>query len=265
MSTVRFDVPTMIAISTSWVNAKKNRRLLEAHPLTAGLVPILETVHTDLLNTTVVPSELAEKSKALSDEAARLDGLYDAGYRLLHSMLTATSLAYPENQRMPLENLVNTLLPEGAAGTRQSYLAESGAVELAFSRLTPEMEAILRNIAVANMTLYEVFNKWVDAGRRLGEVETERALLMDQKKDENRITGRDVQKARYRWIRAVNALESMLALESDISDADKARILQPLRRAEARFVKRNSGASDLQADETDIADDADTNDEVAAG
>lgn len=233
-----FDIPTMVAVSDPWVNEAKDKPLLASQPLIAGLVPILEKAHTGLLRIRVTPSDQAAEAKRLSETAFALDSEHDARYRALHAILTGCAAISAEKERTAIENLLSELLPEGAAGTQRSYLAESGAVELADSRMTPEKERLLRSLEVAGKNVFVLFNEWVAVGRRLGDVERERVRLGETSAD--RITAKDVQQARYSWIRAVKALLALLELDSDISDETRIRILQPLRTAEAKFAKKRS-------------------------
>ena len=84
--------------------------------------------------------------------------------------------------------------------------------------------------------VFQMFNEWVEAGRQLGDVERERVRLAESQSDDQ-VTAQDMQQARYRWIRVVNALTTLLDLESDFPEEDRIRILQPLLTAEEKFAK----------------------------
>ncbi len=116
---------------------------------------------------------------------------------------------------------------------QDSYLSESGAVELAVSRLTPEIEAVLAGNAVEGKSLRSYFDEWVALGRELGDIERRRVRIAERDEDEE-VTQQDVLNARHQWIRTVNALKCLLELESDIPEETRIRILQPLRNAEAK-------------------------------
>ncbi len=49
MSMKYFDVATMIAISNPWVDEQKDKPVLVASPVTAGLVPFIEAAHRNLM------------------------------------------------------------------------------------------------------------------------------------------------------------------------------------------------------------------------
>ena len=249
-----FDVPTMIAVSDPWVDETKDKPLLTGQPLTAGLVPIIEKAHNGLLQMRVTPSENAAAAEALAARAAELDADHDDRYRGLHAVLTGWASISNEKRRATIESLRDKLLPDGLAGVQRTYLAEAGNVELALSQLTPEDEATLKSIVVDGTDLLVRFNEWAAVGRMLGDVERERARLSEH--SENRITAADVRTARFKWIRAVNALTALLELASDVPEEMRLRILQPLRAAESKFARKRS-----RVDPTEGVDPTETDDE----
>jgi len=253
-----FDVPTMIAISDPWVDERKDKPVLLSVPLIAGLVPILEEAHNPLLRLQLKPSEADAAMRSLTEQALALDGEQDDRYRSLHSILTGWAAVSSEARRAILERLRDTLLPEGLGGTQRTYLAESGNVELAVSKMTPEMETTLKEIVVDGTTAFQLFNEWVELGRKLGDVERERARIA-QTQSGTGVTAKDIQNARYRWIRAVNALSTLLELESDIPEDIRIRILQPLRAAEAKLAQKRAKIDPTEGlDPTEETDEDDT-------
>lgn len=235
-----FDVPTMIAVSGPWVDENKDMPLLLSQPLTVGLVPILAATHNGLLQVRVTPSESDAVMRMLSEQAFSLDSDHDERYRVLHTILTGWAAASSdESRRRALENIRDTLLPDGLSGTLRTYLSEAGNVELAVTRMTPEMANTLKGIVVEGRSLFQLFNEWTEVGRKLGDVERARARTADRP-TAGGVTAADVQQARYKWIRAVNALCALLALGSGFPEEDRIRILQPLRTAEAKFAKKRS-------------------------
>ena len=247
MSLVRYEIAAMIAISESWVNPEKDRALLESHRLTAGLVPILAREHNALLRTRMSRLEMDDKQKELAEKAAVLDTAHDEAYRTLHGMLTSLAMMSGDERRARLDEIRETLMPEGIRDPQLTFLAESGTVEMATSMLSREMEALMRGIEVDGRSLMQLFNEWVDAGSKLGNVERQRTQLAEMKGGEGWLTGRDIQNGRYRWMRAVNALLALLELDSDISEQTKTRILQPLRDAEKAYSHLHHGADDSDA------------------
>ena len=168
--------------------------------------------------------------------AAILDTTHDEAYRTLYGMLTSLALMSGDERRAKLDDIREALMPEGTHDPQLTYLAESGTVEVATSMLSREMEALMRGIDVDGRSLMQLFNEWVDAGRKLGNVERQRTQLAELRGNK-RVAGRDIQNSRYQWIRAVNALIALLDVDSDISEETKAQILQPLRSAEKEHTR----------------------------
>jgi hypothetical protein len=168
-----------------------------------------------------------------------------------------------ETRRRVIENIRDTLLPDGLSGTLRTYLAEAGNVEMAATRITPEMESTLKGIVVDGRSLFQLFNEWVEVGRKLGDVERERARLAE-KQTVGGVTAADVQRARFKWIRSVNALCAVLELESGFPEEDRVRILQPLRTAEAKLAKKRVALDPTEGlDPTETEGDEATLDQTA--
>ena len=248
MSLKKFPTTTMIALSDPMADPEKDRGVLEAYPPSAGIVRFLVDAHNGLLRIHVPPDEVTQKLKVLSDRALALDGRHDDAYRRFHGALTVLASIASEERRQLLEGIRDTLMPEGLLGVRDSYLSEAGRVEVATSRMTPEIEKVLRETVVEDKSLFQLFTDWVAAGRELGDVERERVRL-SEKDSADTITLSDVQKARFYWIRAMNALVDVLALDPALPEELQNRILQPLRHAEAKQARKKSkgGAAEEEA------------------
>ena len=263
MSVRTMDAATMIAVSDPWVDPQRDRPLFESYPLIAGMVPIVGTAHAELLRVRVTPSENKAAAKLLSEKALALDTEHDDRYRGIYTLLSTWASVSKEKRRATIEKLIEELFPEGLAGTQRSYLAEAGNIELAASRLTPEAEKTLASIVVDKQNMLQLVNEWIVVGRKLGEVERERARLTETA--DNRITAQEVMQARYQWIRAVNALRALLELESDIPEDVRVRILQPLRTAEAKLARKRAAVDPTDGlDPTEMSDD-ETSEEAASG
>jgi hypothetical protein len=233
----------MIAISDPWVDSIKDKPLLESVPLTAGLVPILAATHNQLLVLRIVPAAKEALMQTLSSQAWTLDTDHDDKYRALHSILSGWAQVSNTARRLEIETVRDTIFPDGLAGTQRTYLAESGNVELALSQITPAIEAVLNSIVVDSKSMFELFHEWVTVGRELGNVERERARLTEKDAGSG-VTAKDILLARFKWIRAVNALCALLDLDSEIPEDTRIRLLQPLRTAEAKFARKKSQAVD---------------------
>ncbi len=257
MSYKVFDVPTMVAVSAPWADDGKDKPLLESVPLTAGLVPILVTAHNQLLRIQVSPAAKETLMKTLIERALALDTAHDEKYRALYSILTGWAAVSGKERKAELETVRDTLFPDGLAGTQRTYLAESGSVELSVTKVTPEIESLLDSIVVDGKSMLDLFHEWSWVGRQLGDVERQRTRLAETD-SEDAVTLKDIQNARYKWIRAVNALTALLDLDSDISKETKIRLLQPLFAAEAKFAKKKAQTTEPAAPAEDENSDVPT-------
>jgi len=78
----------------------------------------------------------------------------------------------------------------------------------------------------------------------------------------NAVTAEDIQNARFKWIRTVNALSTLLDMGEGISEEIRIRILQPLLAAEVKFAKKKR--VDAEDDETS-AEESDDKGVASAG
>ena len=259
MSYKSFDASTMIAISDPWVDVVKDRPLLEACPVTAGIVPVIADAHNEVLRMLVASDDVDEKARALTEKVQAFDGVHDDKYRSLYSLFTAMAAVSEAPRRAALEEARDLLMPEGMLGVQRSFLAEAANVEVARKRLTPQIRTLLLETVVGARTMLDLFNDLVAAGRELGEAERERARFAESSAA-SRVSARDLQQARYRWIRTVNALTALLELDYDFSEALRTRILQPLRAAEAK----QTGKKTPIVEETDTPADTPESDNANA-
>ncbi len=248
MSFRAFDVPTMIAISDTWVADGPDKALLESSPLTAGLVPILASAHQDLLRLRLAPSEPEASMRSLSERAFALDREYDSRYRGLRAILTGCAAVSNDARRGVLDNLRDTLLPDDLEDGRRNCLDPSGRAALPTSKLTEEDEQTLRDITVEGKSLLTLYSEWVQVGRRLCAVERERARITEEKAHHT-VSAKDVLNAGFKWIRAVGTLAALLDLDSNIPQEARLRILAPLRAAEEKIARKR-----IQSDPTESLD-----------
>ena len=255
MSYKSFDAPTMLAISGPWVDAMKDRPLLEGCPVTAGIVSVIADSHNEVMRMMVASDNIDEELKSLTGQTQALDGVHDDKFRSLHGLFTAMAAVSEEPRRSQLEAARDLLMPDGLMGVQRSFLAESANVEVAVQRLTPEIETLLQDVAIGEKTMHDLFNEWVESGRELGAMERKRAQFAEES-SANRVTAKDLQQARYRWIRTVNALTSLLELDYNFPEEMHTRILQPLRAAESKQSRAKAStpeagaASDASGDES---------------
>ncbi|MBN2529040.1 MAG: hypothetical protein JXR76_21805 [Deltaproteobacteria bacterium] len=172
----------MVAITDPMVDENKDRNLLEGYVPTAGIVPYVIRAHNTLLQVQETPTDAAQNMRVYMEKAAALDERHDECYRLFHATITGLSVVEDEAEAKLLIPICDTLLPDGLLGPQNAYLAKAGRVELATSRMTPEMEVILKESVVRDKTLYQLFTDWADAGRALAELERERVRFNEKKR-----------------------------------------------------------------------------------
>ncbi len=253
MSMKYFDVATMIAISNPWVDELKDKPVLVASPVTAGLVPFIEAAHRNLMALHVSSSEKEELLRSLTERIASLDKSYGEKLRILFALLTSLAAASSPSRRTALEEALQVLFPGGLTINQKSFLASAGHVELAVTRMTPEMETLLSDIVIEERSLLDRFNEWVAVGRELGDLERERTRIVEPEED-GTVRQRDILRARFTWIRVVKLLAGLLEVDSDIPEADRTRILQPLRTAESK-VRRPRGTDEAVPEDEILEED----------
>ncbi len=109
---------------------------------------------------------------------------------------------------------------------RENVCLESGSVEIATAKMTPAIEGVLSSIVVEGKSALDLFRKWTIIGRELGDVERERVRI-DETPEESVVSVKDILKARFKWIRAVNALIALLDLDEEIPEETRIRLLSP--------------------------------------
>lgn len=244
MSYRGFSSITMIGITNPLLHTANDKSLLESHQLTRGLVPYLRQAHNELLQLQDLPTDVEIKARELTEKAGELDGLYNDRYRSFYSILSGLAAVTPNDiRRYKLKRMRDALMPEGLNCGQSSFLEESQRVEVAVSRLTPDMKKMLQETVVMEKSLYHIFSEWVDAGRRLGEVERQRVRLGESDPIASE-TLTKVQNARHQWLRVMNALVSIVQLDSEyVPEQLRTDILQPLRTAESNHARTFSETS----------------------
>jgi hypothetical protein len=118
------------------------------------------------------------------------------------------------------------LFPNGLLTINFSYGQQAGEAKLRAARMTPDAERTLRRSKTADgATLLEQYERLQATALRIGAKEKERAQMGAMN-----ATGPKTIAARHQWIRAIQALASVLAL----AGADDAEVLGRIRAAEAK-------------------------------
>ena len=211
MALRRLSTDEMIALSIPWVDrASDERRLLEAIPEVAPLLPRLDAAHAGLVVAQPPPDDT--RLRELTVEAAGVDARHDALVRGLHDVLSGfANLAGHPTTAQRISALRERLLPEGIAAADKPYREEADDGLTLLSRLDPIQRQLLRELPIPGGTLE-------DAVRHL------------------------VATARNRWIRVVHTLVSNLAL-AGVGQETMSILLGPLHVAEQE-ADRRAGAGE---------------------
>lgn len=249
--------PTMVTVSGPWTDPSKERSLIDALPQARALLPSLDVAHEGLLDTQASGAQANAALAKLQKAEALLDVRHDRKTRGAFHVLTGfADLADDPEQAAAYLALRDAINPKGLDVTRWSYTDEAGEAELVDRRLSPDQKALLGKLPTPSGTLLSAHEERIQAGRELGKLETERAGL--EKKAPDTTTAADAQRARNVWIRTVTAFVAILDLEMKLTDADREKILGPLRRAESRAERRAPSAEEAKAEEPKAEPAADT-------
>ncbi|MEQ8273745.1 MAG: hypothetical protein RKU31_08785 [Deltaproteobacteria bacterium] len=229
----------MVTIVGAWVDAKRDRPVIEKYPKLAPFLPDLGGLQDALLSAGHrEPSNTSEELERVRAELKELDRRHDAVVRGIDQVLAGLSqLAAKESTASTLERLRETLLPEGRRVVTWSMRRQGGAAERAASRLTSAQKKALREMKIPGGTLMGFFNERVTLARKLVELDRQRvALLAALDGDGPTIANYD---ATLKFVRTVGLFVS-IAEVSDMEDADRERLLGDLEAALENAEARRS-------------------------
>jgi hypothetical protein len=233
----------MVTITTAWLDPKEERPLLASLPQAGALLPSLDKGHQGLLDGQVSAADANDALAALQKAEAILDVRHDRNVRGPYNILTGLAdLADTPEEASKYLALRDAMTPRGLDTVRLSYTDEAGEAELTDRRLTKEDKALLAKIPTPTGTLLDAHKARLKAGKELGDLEKKRAEL--EAAAPVATTPADAVRARHLWIRTVNAFVAILALEEGLSDADRAKILGPLERAEQKADRKRASAAE---------------------
>lgn len=219
----------MISISEAWLDPARDRPKFEALALGQGLLEIIQTAHTALLEAHKRDDPGTKEVSIISDKQSRLDKRHDRKVRAVYYILTGLAEASDDpNEVAALMAARDELLPKGISATKDSYLDEAENVERAAKSVSSASKGLLKKIAtLRGGTVWGIVEEWFAAGRELGVLERQKDRL---EAAPGSLAG-DALKARNMWIRVVLHVESTLELEG-VSEEITAGILRQVRLAE---------------------------------
>ena len=225
----------MVSITGPWVDPAQDRPLLTALPLLAPLLPVLEDAHEGIKATQRPGSSVQRQIEELTERAAQLDARHDRKIRGCHGFLgAAAELTDDPDRARALLELRDRLLPDGLQATVRTYAEQAADARLLPSRLDAASSALLDALETPDGPLRAVVASWMAAALELEQVDEQRLALMRQvPSGADAVAPRDAQNARNAWIRAVRAVETILALDKHATPEAAERILGRLAREAA--------------------------------
>ena len=239
---------SMLSNSNEWLNNPELRRELEKHPLARAMLVELQSNHDGLSATVSARKLLVDALQRLTAELDLTDGLHDRSARGLGKLIAGLIEVSTDPQQIAqLIQARDTLFPEGMQFVQWSYSDEHGAVVEMESRLSPEVRSFLARTRVGETTLLAIYDQWVAAGMRLGELTKERARIRATMSRTGTVAASiDTVEARNAWVRATQVFLSILAM-LPLEDDTRRALLAPLERDVALSLQsraRRGGAGE---------------------
>lgn len=231
----------MLSNSKEWLDNAELRRALEAHPLGSAILIEIRTTH-DRLSGTVSERKLLDDSLRRLTAALDLsDGLHDRKARGLDKIILGLIEASDDPEEIAMLTKAREMLfPDGLQVVQWSYADEHGAVVEMENRLTAEVRALLARTRVGDTTLLAIYQQWVAAGMRLGDLAKERARLRATVKRSGTIAPSvDTGAARFEWVRVTQVFLSIVAL-LPLDDEVRRALLAPLERDVAQSLQNRA-------------------------
>lgn len=152
-------------------------------------------------------------------------------------------------------NARNLLFPDALRVVRLSYSDEHGAAVEMEQRITPAIRQLLADTRVGDTTLAALYDQWVAAGKRLGELTKKRARARSSvKRSGTEPAPIDTAAARLAWVRTAQVFRTIVELLP--LDADQRRALfDPLERDIERAQRARPRTPMTDPDPTGDADD----------
>ena len=235
----------MFQVSEPWLTPGAKRDAVLAVPAIAAMLPSLEEAHLALAPP-IPDAGLPARLSTLTVEGETLDSSHDNGMRGFYGFVGGMiRLARTEATRVALISLRNQVLPEGQDGARKTYRGEAGEAALLEQRLqenpalVTQLDAIIVHVD-GGIPLGTFVREWMRDAKRLGEVDSERAALVEAGALPGElppVTRQDARSARANWTRQVRAMLS-IADAIKLSDEAHASIFGDLEAAQEIARKR---------------------------
>lgn len=224
----RLTTVEMVTLSQGYLDpSHPAHQSMASMPEVLGLLPRLRDAHQILL-ASQSPDDL--RANNLQREITALVAEYDdLAHGIDHLCQGMLLLAEQDEARTRWERLREVLLPGGHKVSHAPYQAEAdnaALLEQILNGLPAADKGLLKSQSVGKRSLFEVIERWIAAGKGLGEKELERQAVP--------VTPTDgaLQEARNQWARTVGAIVAMLQMADMLGELPagiKEHVLGPLR------------------------------------
>lgn len=249
----------MVSVSERLLNPPANRPQPQNKDEMYSGVLVLQRAHDNLVALNKREGEVSRLTAQYTEQLADLDREHDRCSRVLYRALEASAdIAEDPVVADKCREAMGVLHPNGLSVNQLSYTEQAGNTMRVAQRVTPDLRPLLAMTTLVGIPLDTVLDRWLAAGKKLGELQAERDTL-NTDHDPNRVTPAILLDARNRWIGAANAFISALNT-TDYTEEEKTAILAHLRAVEAQAMKRRASGSAEAADTSDTSDASDTAD-----
>lgn len=228
----------MIEVSDQWL--QQDRGLIESQPALLYPLERIEDAHNLLLTTQKRLGSVEKTVMELTQNLTAEDAYHDRKLRGMYWMLTgAAEIADDPEERERLLAARETLFPLGLSATQRTYREQAGNGKIARGQFSPDVQATCDLLQLKGLPLSGVVYNWLDSSQRIGDMNAQRNRMA--KDEDDGVAAGEQHQARLGWIKAVNALLSML----DFTDFDadtRRRLLADLRDAEAKAARSRANA-----------------------
>jgi len=258
MSYNRLTTAEMITLTGPWLDAAHPAQAaLRAVPALAPLLPHVADAHQGLLKTQ--PGPPSGQLPALVAEQETVDVTHDNLARALYHLTTGLGFATADSaEATAWLTLRDFLFPDGLALVNRSYREEAGAAALLEARITADQKKRLKGQSLGKQTLHDLYQDFLKAAARLGQLEDERSRLDTT----SGASPSEVVAMRHRWIRAVSAVVATIQLAGETA-ALKEHVLKPLQQSEQKSDRRRPKKTDPNTPDPALTDPDPTRDPPA--
>ena len=244
----------MLAVTYSLLDdTGKLRVILESDERLKGPLEELQKAHDQLLETQQRTGTNEEEIKRLTEEMTQLDREHDRLSSAIYDVVAGCmAMADTPEEARTFETLQDTLHPQGRSIVRRSYREQAGTAKQVRDRLSDEQRALLASINLGGATLADKVERWLDAALGIARMESERAQLRRDKRDDGVSLG-EVRDSRLGWMSAIRYLISSLEF-SQASEDEKLALLANIEEASDRARRRAAGVEEKEEDSASEVD-----------